>query len=97
MAKSQIPAYRTGRPNPRIAVCNLRFIICSLFLIFNLIFGVSFLSAKGTDDLELTLDVTSNTIPLPKIFKPNIDLSGRGFHREVTWPQGMAAGEVLDT
>ena len=97
MAKSQIPAYRTGRPNPRIAVCNLRFIICSLFLSSNLVFGISFLFAQKTDDLEFTLDVTSNTIPLPKIFKPNIDLSGRGFHREVTWPQGMAAGEVLDT
>ncbi len=48
-------------------------------------------------DLEFTLDSTSNTVPLPKIFKPNIDLSGRGFNREVTWPQTVAAKEVLDT
>lgn len=48
-------------------------------------------------DLEFTLDITSGTIPLPKIFKPNIDLSGRGFHRDAGWPQGIAAREVLDT
>ncbi len=48
-------------------------------------------------DLEFTLDVSSNTIPLPKIFKPNIDLSGRGFHYDSIWPQQVAAGEVLDT
>jgi len=47
-------------------------------------------------DLEFTLDITSNTISTPKIFKPNIDLSGRGFNREVTWPQTVAAKEVLD-
>jgi len=47
-------------------------------------------------DLEFTLDVNSSTIPLPKIFKPNIDLSGRGYHRDNTWPQALAAKEVLD-
>ena len=53
--------------------------------------------AQQSDDLEFTLDITSGTIPLPKIFKPNIDLSGRGFHRDAGWPQGIAAREVLDT
>jgi len=48
-------------------------------------------------DLEFILDVTANTIPTPKIFKPGIDLSGRGFHRQTSWPQGLAANEVLDT
>ncbi len=47
-------------------------------------------------DLEFTLDARAGTIPLPKIFKPNIDLSGRGYHRDTGWPQGLAAKEVLD-
>lgn len=51
--------------------------------------------AQQGDDLEFSLDVTSNTVPLPKIFRPNIDLSGRGFHRETSWPQTLAASEVL--
>ena len=53
--------------------------------------------AQQSDELEFTLDVSSNTIPLPKIFKPAIDLSGRGFHRDNSWPQTMAAKEALDT
>ncbi|MDO8661617.1 MAG: hypothetical protein Q7K98_00115 [Candidatus Omnitrophota bacterium] len=52
--------------------------------------------AQITDDLELTLDVTSATVPLPKIFRPNIDLSGRGFSPENTWPQNLASKESLD-
>lgn len=46
--------------------------------------------------LEFTLDVNSSTIALPKIFKPSIDLSGRGFHAQGCWPQTQAAKEVLD-
>jgi hypothetical protein len=46
-------------------------------------------------DLEFNLDVNSETIAIPKIFKPNIDLSGRGFHHQNTWPQGLAVKEVL--
>ncbi len=52
--------------------------------------------AQQADNLEFTLDVNSSVIPLPNIFKPSVDLSGRGFHRQVTWPQGLAAPEVLD-
>ena len=48
-------------------------------------------------DLEFTLDITSNTIPLPKIFKPAIDLGGRGFNRDPSWPQTLAAKEALET
>jgi len=55
------------------------------------------LFAQQTDELEFTLDVNSPTVTLPKIFHPNIDLSGRGFHRKAYWPQGLAAAEVLDT
>ncbi|MCX5695880.1 MAG: hypothetical protein NTW18_04360 [Candidatus Omnitrophica bacterium] len=54
-------------------------------------------SCQQTDDLEFTLDVASNTIPTPKIFKPNLDLSGRGFHHESAWPQALASRETLET
>ncbi len=54
-----------------------------------------FVFAQG-DTVELNLDLTSATIELPQIFKPSIDLSGRGFHRELSWPQGTAAAEALD-
>jgi hypothetical protein len=47
-------------------------------------------------DLEFTLDVDSATSPLPKIFRPNLDLSGRGFHRQSDWPQALAAQQVVD-
>lgn len=65
-------------------------VACSVWLV-----ACSFLFAQD-GDLEITLDATSNTIPLPKIFKPNIDLSGRGFHPQISWPQTVAAKEVLD-
>jgi hypothetical protein len=68
------------------------FLLCAFYFLF-FIFGFSIAQEA---DLEFTLDATSNTIPLPKIFKPNIDLSGRGFHRELSWPQTTAAREVLD-
>jgi len=70
------------------------FLIFSLFTIYYLL--SSELLAQQTDDLEFNLDVNANTIPLPKVFKPTIDLSGRGFHRQVSWPQTLAAEEVLD-
>jgi len=84
-----------------------KYVACSVqraahyFILFTFVFCTlcSALNSFGqtTDDLEFTLDVSSNTIPLPKIFKPSIDLSGRGFHRDACWPQGIAAAEVLDT
>jgi hypothetical protein len=47
-------------------------------------------------DFELSLDVDSVSVPLPKVFRPAVDLSGRGFHSQATWPQGMAAKATLD-
>jgi hypothetical protein len=47
-------------------------------------------------DLEFTIDASGPTVPLPKIFQPNIDLSGRGFHRDASWPQSLAAKEAID-
>ena len=69
---------------------------CIFCLSFILCFNICHYSfAQQTDDLEFTLDVSSNTVPLPKIFKPDIDLSGRGFNNDISWPQNLAANEVL--
>ena len=58
-----------------------------------LIFG----HAKAEDvDLEFTLDTLSSTIALPAIFSPAMDLSGRGFNSELTWPQELASREVIE-
>lgn len=69
----------------RFLVLSFTFTLCAL----------SFAFAQDAD-LEFTLDTTSETVALPKIFKPNIDLSGRGFNREVTWPQTVADKKVLE-
>ncbi|MCX5706585.1 MAG: hypothetical protein NTW13_02795 [Candidatus Omnitrophica bacterium] len=71
--------------------------ILSLTILFLslVIFPLSF--AQNTDDLELVLDVNSNTVVLPKIFNPNLDLSGRGFSQDKDWPQELAGKEVLET
>ncbi|MFH1413322.1 MAG: hypothetical protein ABIG56_00530 [Candidatus Omnitrophota bacterium] len=47
-------------------------------------------------DLKFSLDIEADTVFLPKIFRPNIDLSGRGFHRKNSWPQTLADGTVLE-
>ena len=76
-------------------------VISFLFLIFlthhSTLITHNYCFAQQADDLEFTLDANSPTMPLPKTFKPSIDLSGRGFHRQTSWPQGLAAPEVLDT
>jgi hypothetical protein len=86
--KAQIPNYKT---------LILAFVIGILNLFCHLNFGICHLAFAQEGDLEFTLDVNSSTIALPQIFKPSIDLSGRGFHRQTSWPQGLAAPEVLDT
>ncbi|MDI6758209.1 MAG: hypothetical protein QMD94_00820 [Candidatus Omnitrophota bacterium] len=52
--------------------------------------------AQQSDELEITIDINSTTIPLPKIFKPNIDLSGKGFYKDTSWPQTLASSEILN-
>ena len=69
-------------------------LIC-IFVFCVLAFTLNCFAQTG-DDLELTLDVSADTTPLPKIFKPNLDLSGRGFHHEITWPQTLASKDTLD-
>ena len=84
-----------GKNKHRAQISNFKtlvlvFVIWILNLFCHLVFAQD-------STLEFSLDINSSTIPLPQIFKPNVDLSGRGFHREATWPQGLAAPEVLDT
>ncbi|MDD5282015.1 MAG: cellulase family glycosylhydrolase [Candidatus Omnitrophica bacterium] len=52
--------------------------------------------AQTPDELEINLDLGSSSTPLPGIYKTNIDLSGRGAHRDISWPQTLAAKDVLD-
>ncbi|MDD5477257.1 MAG: hypothetical protein PHG87_03490 [Candidatus Omnitrophica bacterium] len=68
-----------------------------LFLIFLPFFLSGPCFAQTTDELEFNLDLNSPTVILPKIYKSNIDLSGRGIHRDTTWPQTVAVKEALDT
>src|SRR4030042_4297739 len=70
---------------------NRKFWVTCAVLTF-IFFSYSF--AQETE-LEFNLDVASGTVPLPRIFKPNIDISGRGFYQDVTRPQTLAAGEAL--
>ncbi len=46
--------------------------------------------------VEVTLDLASPPVPLPQIFQPNIDISGRGFHADPAWPKSVADPHVLD-
>jgi hypothetical protein len=67
----------------------LFFMICSLQ-------SANYRSFAQDNETEFVLDVNSPTVSLPRIFRPNIDLSGRGLHRSASWPQGLAAPEVLN-
>jgi len=67
-------------------------------IIFWLLFFMlsSKISFAQNQEIQIVLDAKANTTALPGIFKPNIDLSGRGFHRDISWPQSLAAQELLD-
>ena len=47
--------------------------------------------------MEFNIDLNAATIPLPKIYKSSIDLSGRGAHHNISWPQTLAAKGALET
>jgi len=69
--------------------------LLSLFLALFLSAGTSL--AQSQDELEFNVDITSPGLPLPRIYKPSIDLSGRGAHRDMTWPQTLASKGILET
>ncbi|MFH0762337.1 MAG: cellulase family glycosylhydrolase [Candidatus Omnitrophota bacterium] len=74
----------------------LLFAILILGLSFHFDFFIWHYLYAQDGELEITIDAASATIPLPKVFRPNVDLSGRGFHHDPGWPQALAAKEVLD-
>jgi len=86
---------KSKKPKGKSLIQNLNFLILTCIFAFCLL-PFAFDCFAQESDLEFTLDVTSPKVSLPKIFKPNIDLSGRGFHRDSSWPQGLAVLEVLD-
>ncbi len=47
--------------------------------------------------IEFNIDIKGNTVILPNIFKPSIDVSGRGFYKDTTYPQNLSAPEPVDT
>lgn len=82
---------------PRNGKTKKLFFIFSVFRFFSfLFFGFCGLVYAQDSDLEFNIDVSSNTASLPRIFKPGIDLSGRGRHQAKNWPQNLSASEVLD-
>lgn len=75
---------------------NKRFFI--IYFILAAACGIQYVDKAVAQDseLEFILDVDSQVIPLPKIFRPNMDLSGRGFSRDGSWPQSLASREVIE-
>lgn len=69
--------------------------ILTVFLVCAFIYSAGFLRAQESQ-LEQTIDTTGPASPLPKVFRPNVDLSGRGLNSADTgWPQMLAAKDVL--
>ncbi len=67
-----------------------------LFLL-SAVYGLRSTAYAQNDIIEANIDFAAATTALPKIFKPSIDLSGRGISRSNTWPQGLAAEKVIAT
>ena len=86
---------KTQNAKRKITIQNLKFLILNCGFTF-FIFSFALTCLSQNTDLEFSLDVNSETTALPAIFKPNIDLSGRGYHRDMSWPQTLAAKEVLE-
>ena len=79
---------------------NLFSVFCSLFsVLWLLLFALCFLSvpcfAQISEELEFNLDLNSPVVSLPKIYRPSVDLSGRGKQRDLTLPQTLASADAL--
>ena len=61
-----------------------------------LLFTFCAFSYAEDSELEFTVDINSPTVPLPDIYKPNMDLSGRGV-TGLDWPQSLASRDVLES
>ncbi|MFA5344863.1 MAG: hypothetical protein WC315_01120 [Candidatus Omnitrophota bacterium] len=74
-----------------------RYIFFCLFILF-IVHCPGFLVCSAQEgDIEFNLDIKSGTVPLSRVFRPGIDLSGRGFSRLSDWPKTLAVPEVLDS
>jgi len=73
---------------------NLKFLL-ALFFFLVISFYIHKFGFSQIKDLEFNLDVNSKTTELPSVFLPNIDLSGRGYHTEVSWPYHLANKEAI--
>jgi len=69
----------------------LPFIVSAVFL------NSPLLAQNFPEELEYSLDLNSPTVALPKVYGPNIDLSGRGVHRDITIPRALSSKDSLDT
>ncbi|MBM3244686.1 MAG: hypothetical protein FJZ15_02735 [Candidatus Omnitrophica bacterium] len=69
---------------------------CFVFCLFAAYCLLPTARSQQGDDLLFSLDVNSNTINTPNIFKPNIDLSGRGISSDPAWPQELSSHEALE-
>jgi len=103
MFKSQITNHKlqisSNIKYPKLQTNEFRILLIGLLVIIcNLVLGAWNFSvfAQNADDLEVTIDISSNTTTTPKIFKPNIDLSGRGSSKDNSWPQTLASKESID-
>jgi beta-xylosidase len=72
----------------------------SRYIIPLILTGIFCLSAAvgfaQDSDIDFNLDIASKTKATPHLLnRIGIDLSGRGFHNEPTWPQNLAVPEVL--
>jgi hypothetical protein len=74
---------------------NLLSVFCFLFSFFCLLFVPCF--AQAPEELEFNLELNSPVISLPKIYRPSVDLSGRGKRHDKTLPQTLAAADALAT
>lgn len=73
------------------------FFVVLIFVIFNWIFVCPSIFAQD-NGIDFSLDIASKTKATPYLLqKPGIDLSGRGFHNDPTWPQNLSYPEVIDS
>ncbi|HRZ14017.1 MAG TPA: hypothetical protein P5110_00760 [Candidatus Omnitrophota bacterium] len=54
-------------------------------------------AVAGEGDLEYVLDAAATTIDLPEVLKPSVDISGRGFHFNPSWPQTLASPSAIES
>jgi len=89
-ARSQKPEARSQKIP---VLCPLFSVLCFLSSVFCPLPVACF--AQTSAELEFNLDFNSPTVILPKIYKSNIDLSGRDIHRDLVLPQTVASADTL--